>query len=211
MKRIKLFLTLTLAAIMMFNVMAATSITSVENSVLASKGKGGNFAMEMPENLTTKQQKILQMAYDIAKSDGHKNPEILQGIVYQESKAGGMKMFRVAGQSFGLKTNERYYGVSQLKLSAAKDVLKAYPHLKSLLQTDTDEEIIAYLITDDNFNLQVASKYLMMMPTNWSLDKKVAAYNRGSTGVERVDVANFKYVNEVKRHVDTTIPNLALN
>lgn len=158
--------------------------------------------MRIPTDLTPKQQRILQMAYDIAIKDGHTKPEMLQGIVYQESKAGAMKSFKVAGQRYGLKTNERYYGIAQIKLVAAKDVLKKYPQLQEqYLQTDTDEELIANLIMNEQFNLEIASKYLKMMPDDWSFDKKVAAYNKGRTGVNDVNPHTLVYVKEVKKHI----------
>lgn len=178
-------------------------VTEVTTSVIAEHGRGGVPAMVLPTDLTTKQKQILQLAYDIAKHDGHKHPEILQGIVFQETKAGGMTSYRVAGQEFGLKTNERYYGVTQIKLAAARDVLKAFPELvKQYLQTTTDEEVIAHLIMNDRFNLTVASKYLKLMPDEWSTEKKVAAYNQGPTGVAKVNPKTFKYVTEVKKHID---------
>jgi soluble lytic murein transglycosylase-like protein len=87
-------------------------------------------------------------------------------------------------------------------LNAAKDVLKAFPDMaKQYLQTDADEEIIANLITNDTFNLKVASKYLKLLPDAWSMEKKVAAYNQGPTGVAKVNPNTFKYVTEVKKHI----------
>jgi hypothetical protein len=155
--------------------------------------------------LTEDQSRLLTLAYEAANRVGLEHPEILQGIIFQESKAGGMRSFKVAGHEFGLKANQRYYGVSQLKLSAAKDAVKFDPTIKARynFHTDTDEELIANLILNDEFNLEIASLYLKLITEKYSNDKAyvIAAFNKGPTGAKRVNPSALDYVIKVKNHI----------
>ncbi len=190
-----------------------SSTSSIGTSVIATKNEkqiGGSFAQLLPENLSNQQNILLNKAYKIAKEDGHKNPELLQGIILQETKAGAMKSYKVAGQEFGLKTGERYYGVGQIKVSAAKHVLSKYPEMKKEFNfhTNTDDEIIAKLVENDKFNLAIASKYLLILKEDhgYKDDSSLAgAYNQGPTGAKkRIDEAKayassvMKFMQELK-------------
>ena len=173
-------------------------------SVPSDNGRaGGGFSVEIPKNLTQRQVQLLALAYEIAKYDGHKHPQLLQGIILQESNAGEHSKYKVAGQEFGLKTNERYYGVAQIKLSAAKDVLRHYPEMKTefKLQTDTDEEIIANLILNDKYNLKTASKYLMILKKHYRIPESqlASAYNQGPGGVNNEKA--HRYSTNVARRI----------
>ena len=195
-------------------VMTATGLfksntQSVGTAVIATKSDkqlGGGFSQLLPEDLSSRQHAILNTAYSIAKEDGHKNPELLQGIVLQESKAGTLKSYKVAGQEFGLKTGERYYGVGQIKVAAAKHVLAKYPEMWSdyNFQTKTDDEVMAKLIENDHFNLAIASKYLKILKNDngYTDDASLAgAYNQGAAGA-RVRVAQARaYSNSVMKFV----------
>jgi predicted nucleic-acid-binding protein len=185
--------------------------TYVGTSVIAPKNNGkivggSNSAILLPEKLTIEQNRILNFAYKTAKEDGHKHPEILQAILLQETRAGDMKSFKVAGQEFGLKTNERYYGIAQIKLDAAKDVLKTYPDIKNKynFHTDTDEEIIAHLIMNDEFNIEVASKYLLII-SRYNKDSNfiIGAYNKGINSAKQLgeNIVNLEYVKKVKQYM----------
>jgi hypothetical protein len=150
------------------------------------KGKAGGYSVEVPQNLTEKQMRLLTMAYDIAKRDGHKYPQILQGILLQETKAGEMKSYTVAGHEFGLGVNQRYYGPCQIKLAAAKDVLQEYSSMfkEFSFHTNTDEEIIANLMLNEKFAISVASKYLLILQKRYNIPEHqlAAAYNQGAGG-----------------------------
>jgi hypothetical protein len=164
-------------------------------AVIAEKGTNGRagdqVAMVIPETLTDKQNLLLKQAYDIAKADGHKNPELVQAVLLQETQAGSLKSFRVANPG-----PEAYFGVMQIKLKAARDVLSQFPSLFSKygLQTRTDDEIKANLILNDRFNLEVASKYLLLLQRQYGFSGRTLlnAYNRGPGGVQAVD-ASFHY------------------
>lgn len=170
---------------------------------------GGGFSMKLPSSLTHKQAELLAMAYDIAKHDGHKHPQLLQGIILQESKAGELASYKVAGQEFDLKPNERYYGVAQIKLAAARDVLSKYPNMKEQFgfQTNTDEEIIAKLIDDDRFNISIASKYLLVLKAmGYDTMKQLAlAYNQGAGGARSKNADTNPYSRGVMAHIQSLV------
>lgn len=183
------------------SVLAARSIIETTPTAVISVTEpgvqGGGFSIPLPKNLTPRQAEVLNLAYKIAKEDGHKQPQLLQGIVLQETRAGEMKSYAVAGQEFGLKTNDRYYGLAQIKLAAAKDVLARYPALRTQFNfhTNADEEIIAKLIEDDRFNLSVASKYLLVLRAAGfdTIQQLALAYNQGPGGAKAHDASTFHY------------------
>lgn len=167
---------------------------------------GDPLSVALPESLSDKQHRILNAAYSIAKAIGLKKPELAQGILIQESKAGGLDSYKVAGQEFGLRTNERYYGVGQMKLSAAKAVMNRYPQLwdKYDFHTRTDEELIANLIMNDIFSVELSARYLKILSEDYGYegDKLVAAYNKGPGGVRSVENPSaLGYVQKVKQHI----------
>lgn len=180
----------------------STDINLIDKSV-----PGARWSFKIPDSFTEKQAKLLSLAYSIAKEDGHKEPQLLQGIILQESHAGEIRSYKVAGQEMGLKTNARYYGVAQIKLSAARDVLNKYPNMEKEygFHTDTDEEVIAKLIDDDKFNIAVASKYLLIMRSyGYNTLKEIAvAYNRGPGGAKNVDANQHHYSKGVMAHIQS--------
>jgi hypothetical protein len=180
------------------------------SEIIVTDNQSNKVAVEIPKNLSAHQAQILGMAYDIAKNDGHKQPQLLQGIVLQESNAGDSK-YKVAGQEAGLKPNSRYYGVGQIKLAAAQEVLNRYPKMKQEFEfhTNTDEEIIAKLIENDRFNLSIASKYLLVLKSyGYDTIRQVAvAYNKGAGGAKGVDPNTNQYSLGVMAHIQ----NLKLN
>jgi hypothetical protein len=177
-------------------------------TVLSIPNEG--FSVPLPEAPTHRQSALLAQAYQIAQQDGLRIPQLLQGILLQESKAGGMASYKVAGQEQGLPTNLRYYGVCQVKLAAAHDVLHLHPELwtKFGFHTHTDEEVIAKLIDDDTFNLSVASKYLLIL-NQYGYHTAAAlavAYNRGPGGARGVDVRADTYAGGVIQHMRDILP-----
>jgi hypothetical protein len=151
----------------------------------------------LPKNLTPKQAELLSFAHDIAIQDGHKYPQYVQGIIMQESKAGSMNDWRVAGLSN--RIGDRYFGIGQVKLVAAKAVMNVWPDMWRYLDTRTDEELQARLILDDHFNIRITSKYALMMGINRNPDKGIASYNRGEGGVKSVNPSTFHYTVSVKQ------------
>ena len=169
--------------------------------------KGEREVVKLPK-LSRKQADLLLYAYGIAKSDGHKDPSVLQGLIWQESRAGGFKGYEVAGDEFGLRFGKRYYGVGQIKVAAAKDVFKRYAEDFPGWTERTDEEIIAYLIMDDKFNIRVASKYLLHVQHNEQtkyvrpINYAITAYNRGLGNTYGTDFNNWHYTVSVNKYKD---------
>lgn len=152
-------------------------------------------------NLSAKQIKNLQLAYQVAREYKLKIPSAYQGILMQETLAGEYGGYHVAGQEFGLQPLKRYYGLGQIKVSAAWDVVKTHPELHSFSiggRFKTDEELIALLITNDEFNIRVGARYFQMMGRgNISLNQQVTAYNRGYEGAKLMNYNNFDYTKKV--------------
>ena len=156
--------------------------------------------VKLPDNLSPKQYEMLNFAYDVAKSDGFKEPKYLEGIIMQETKAGTMNSFRVSGLSNSV--GNRYFGVGQIKLAAAKAVMSRYPEMWKYLDTRTDEELQARLIVDDRFNIRVASKYALIMGINADAGRAITAYNVGPGGAESVNPSSHPYTVKVRAHAD---------
>lgn len=171
-------------------------------SSMSSDNKNGSkpISIKLPDNLTKKQFEMLNFAYDVAKSDGFKEPKYLQGIIMQESKAGSMNSFRVAGLTNSI--GNRYFGIGQIKLQAAKAVMSRFPDMWKHLDTKTDEELQARLIVDDKFNVRVASKYALIMGINENPSKALTAYNVGPGGAQTVDASTHPYTQAVKAHAE---------
>lgn len=163
--------------------------TAIGTAVIAEKGDGktigGQVATLLPSSLTPNQGRLMNKAYEIAKADGHKNPEIVQAVLLQESLAGATPQMRVANPG-----PQAYFGPMQIKLVAAKAVLAQWPSLftKHHFQTRTDDEIKANLILNDTFNIEVGSKYLLLLQREYGFAGRelMNAYNRGPTGVKAV-------------------------
>jgi hypothetical protein len=149
---------------------------------------------------TDKQNYIMENAYRIAKTDGGYDPSILQGIVMTESTAGEGKT----------KRNMVYgsVGVSQIVIGTAKQVLEVFPDLAAeyFPKGFTNRQLAKKLNDDDIFNLRIASKYIIMLTSQFGLtgDKLIAAYNRGPAGNLK-NAGNIKYVKRVKKFAQTEL------
>ena len=168
--------------------------TPTANIVLAEKSdvvQGGQAAVLVPNDLSSSQHAILNRAYLQAKADGHPNPEIGQGVLLQESKAGGLASYKVAGNK-----GDEYFGLGQIKLGATREVMSTYPTLwtKYAFHTHTDDELKANLILNPTFNIEVTSKYLRILQTRYGFKGRelLNAYNRGPGGVKQVG-SDYKY------------------
>jgi hypothetical protein len=192
---------LTLTAYRYVEPVAAQNGTSVIYATSNDGKQGGKpYTIKLPDNLTQKQYDLINYAYQVAKDDGHKNPQLLEGLIMQESKAGNMPGFRVAGLQN--QPGDRYFGIAQIKLNAAKEVMKRYPDMWKGLDTRTDEELQARLILDDKFNIRVASKYVLLMGVNKNPDMGITAYNRGPGGAQSIDPHTHPYTVKVKTYAN---------
>lgn len=147
--------------------------------------------------LSAEQSSLLSLAYDIGFMHGGKShAKLVQAVLMQESLAGALGRIGHLTAPVG----KRSYGVMQVKVTAARDVLRKYPGLGHFA---TDEELIAKLISDDGFNIRVASRYLKYLRAQTKSDMAaLVAYNIGPTNARTVeDPAQFAYVARVQRYL----------
>lgn|GEM_PF-2686717 len=147
--------------------------------------------------LTAEQLDLLGMAYSIGYKDGGEaHAKLVQAVLLQETIAGQLGRLGHLSAPLG----KRSYGVMQVKVAAARDVLRRKPQLGYFR---TDEQLITSLITDDEFNIRIASSYLKFLRRNMGSDHQaLVAYNIGSNAARRVmDAADFKYVQNVERYL----------
>jgi hypothetical protein len=141
---------------------------------------------------TKEQVKNLKLAYIIGKKVGH--PEVTQAIILQETLAGKLSRYGDRHLPWGKKS----YGVSQIQLDTAKDIIKM--HFNHQVFT-TDEDIIHALVTNDEFAIHMAAwyfEYLMdFFQGDWK--KAVLAYNVGLKNVLKHGLNHDpnKYLNKV--------------
>lgn len=147
--------------------------------------------------LSAEQLDLLGMAYTVGYKDGGKaHAKLVQAVLLQETIAGQLGRLGHLSAPLG----KRSYGVMQVKVAAARDVLRLKPQLGYFR---TDEQLVTRLITDDEFNIRIASGYLKYLRRNTdSDDQALVAYNIGMNGARSVlDAAEFKYVQNVERYL----------
>lgn len=124
-----------------------------------------------------------QELLNIARIEGKRIglPNTVQGMLLQESNAGGYGRIHDDGTTFG---------VMCIKISTARDVTKS---------KESDSTIRSNLINDDKYNLKVAVKYLEYLLNLFGGDvgKAILAYNVGLGRVRlyglRFDPNNYLY------------------
>jgi hypothetical protein len=144
----------------------------------------------------------------VASKYGRGTAEAIQGILLQESTAG--TSIKVGGVH--LPVGKRYYGVMQIKVSAARDVLN---YKQSLAQQFfdrssyrvTDEEIIAKLISDDRFNIVIGTEYFVKYQKDvQTLAEAVLIYNQGPAGAKKYsNPEDVEYVTDVLDHIEYNV------
>lgn len=151
--------------------------------------------------LNAEQLALLKTAYAIGYQDGGKQQaRLVQAVLLEETVAG--QLGRLGDLSAPL--GKRSYGVMQVKVAAARDVLRDHPEIASFI---SDEQLITRLIADDEFNIRVASAYLQHLRRLTGDDHEaLVAYNVGMNGARRVaDVSDFKYVQGVERYLSEVV------
>jgi hypothetical protein len=152
------------------------------------------------EPLSVNQKNIITLAYNTAKEDGLRQPEVLAGIIFQESKAGEAAKFRTSKHK---KACDQTVGLGQIKTGTARAVLKRFPELKKKFGIP-DSQITNALAHNDKFNVAVASKYLVYLSTMYRGDALIASYNMGEGGVKKLrNPSKLHYVRMVNKHIDT--------
>ncbi|MEJ7138863.1 hypothetical protein [Amphibiibacter pelophylacis] len=128
---------------------------------------------------------LVERANAISKMVGLQDSDALLKVLLQETRLGRLGGFwRAAGR--GLKS-EPYYGIGQMKLSTAMDVLKSEPRWLKDFKLQPDEDLIrAHLTINDRFSAVMAAVYLKQLSRQYQGDALLNAYNRGPTGVKGV-------------------------
>lgn len=151
--------------------------------------------------LSPEQMDLLQLAYDIGFEDGgHRHAELVQAILMQETIAGQLGRMGHMTAPVG----KRSYGVMQVKVTAARDVLSENAGLGEFR---ADEELIVRLLSDDEFNIRIASKYLLQLKERVkTMDRALVAYNVGLGGSSSVEEpGEFKYVVSARGYLDDVV------
>lgn len=152
------------------------------------------------------QVRVMKIAYNVGSEFGV--PETIEGILLQETIAGKLGN-RIGGVVEGLPFGKRYYGVTQMKLVAVEDVLKNQPEYVRqyfngrTLSKVAGEEIIAKLISNDEFAIRMATLYFVKYEKqSKSMDEAIAMYNQGPAGAKKLsDPSVFYYVEGVRAHI----------
>ena len=147
--------------------------------------------------LTDEQLNLLQTAYAIGYEDGGvEHAELLQGVLLQETIAG--QLGRIGHMT--APVGKRSYGVMQVKVSAARDVLRKH---KEFGRFRSDEALIVALMTDDELNMQMASKFLLFLKQKTKSDEAaLVAYNIGLRASRKIaSPDSFKYVVRTQRNL----------
>lgn len=151
--------------------------------------------------LTEEQVDLLKLAYDIGYQDGgEQHASLLQSTLLQESIAG--QLGRVGHRA--APVGKRSYGVMQIKVTAALDMLEEHPQLGV---SRTDEDLIVRLMTDDEFNIRIASKFLLYLRDKTNSDAEaLVAYNMGLRASKRFEAhEELRYVKSINRYFETVV------
>lgn len=151
--------------------------------------------------LTDEQALLLHSSYEIGFADGgREHAELLQAVLMQETIAG--QLGRIGHMT--ARVGKRSYGVMQVKVSAARDVLRKH---KEFGRFRSDEELIVALMTDDAFNIQIASKFLLhLREKTKSAEAALVAYNIGLRASRKISKPDsFKYVVRTKRNLTEVV------
>ncbi len=152
--------------------------------------------------LTDEQIDLLKLAYDVALADGgREHAELVQAVLLQETIAG--QLGRIGHMT--APVGKRSYGIMQVKVTAARDVLRKFPD--DFDRFRADEELIASLLMDDEFNIRVGSKFLMhLRPYTQSTEQLLVAYNIGLRASRKVEHADkFKYTLRTQRNLHRVV------
>ena len=151
--------------------------------------------------LTSEQVHLLKTAFDIGYKDGGlEHARLVQGMLLQETIAG--LLGRIGHMT--APVGKRSYGVMQVKVTAANDVLRKHSEFGVF---SSDEELIAELIVDDEFNIRLASRHFLHLRTRTKTDAHaLMAYNIGLRASRRYkDHHSFRYVKKVNRYSERVV------
>jgi hypothetical protein len=168
-----------------------TPVTDVAPETVVPDG----FSLNLSKRFSEHQAKLLTMVYQVAKDDGHEHPQLLQGLLLQETNAGETK----------LRKGSDCYGIFQIKLVAAREALRAYPSLweEFGFRGKSDKEVISKLKNDERFNASVASKYTLVLSRLGyvTIAKLALAFNLGPHGAKSKNPRTNRYTISVLKNI----------
>jgi Transglycosylase SLT domain len=151
------------------------------------------------------QNEIYRIAYQEGLKIGH--PDTLVAIAYHETR-GGLYKFTphgVVGDSFA-RFGRRSYGVMQIKIGTAREVLQRYPELGTF---PTDEHLLVALLTDHVFNIRVAARYFQMQLERFRHWRTaLIAYSAGPDNA-KIGRDPQDYVEKIAQTISHQLPKLA--
>lgn len=146
-------------------------------------------------NATSLNNEAIQFAKEIAIKHDH-DENLVAAIIMVESKAG-----QHAGYEIVRNGRSTYYGMAQLTIGAAKDVLKTWPNLLEKYDVAKNDKAIKHALAYDyKFNIEVASKYLLMIRNQFGFTdhKLINSYNLGP-GSKQIANKDFYYSRKVRK------------
>lgn len=170
----------------------------------------GSILTERPATITRNQARLLKIAYREGRNIGF--PETMQAILWQETIGGDYKKHRwgIIGNPEA-PTGKKSYGACGVTVDATRHVFNVYPKVMydfGFTEDCFDEQIIAALLTNDVFNIRIASIYFLIQYNLWEGEQyrwslALLSYNRGRALVLRdgLKVDPQKYVPGVKSKV----------
>lgn len=150
------------------------------------------------------EDEIYRIAYEEGLKVGH--PETMVAIAYHETRGGSYKSTPqgVVGDSFA-RFGQRCYGVMQIKIQAARDVLKRYPNLGAF---PTDEHLLVALLTDPVFNIRVAALYFQMQIQRFRHWRTaLVAYSAGPQNA-KIGRDPQNYADQIAKTIASQLPKL---
>lgn len=129
----------------------------------------------------------------------HDHPEnLVAAIIMVESKAGKHPNYEIVRNG-----KSTYYGMAQLTIGAAKDVLKQWPYLLEKYDVQKSDKAIKHALAYNfKFNIEVASKYLLMIRNRFGFTGStlINSYNQGP-GSKSISNSNFYYAKKVRHYM----------
>lgn len=153
----------------------------------------------------TPQNEIYRIAYEEGLKVGH--PETMVAIAFLETRGGTYKSTPqgVVGDGFA-RFGQRSYGVMQVRIQTARDVLKRNPQLGTF---PTDEHLLVALLTDSVFNIRVAALYFQMQIKRFGHWRTaLVAYSAGPQNA-KIGRDPMNYADQIAKAITRELPKLS--
>lgn len=147
---------------------------------------------------------IYRIAYEEGLKVGH--PETLVAIAFLETRGGSYQAtpHGVVGDGFA-RFGRRAYGVMQIRIQTAREVLKRNPELGIF---PTDEHLLVALLTDSVFNIRVAALYFQMQIKRFGHWRSaLVAYGAGPQNA-KIGRDPLNYADQIAEAITRELPKL---